>query len=146
MIRQMTVNLALFCLIILVFMFAFGVCVQSLMFPNQPLNRLLLVNIFFPSFFVIGGEYSTNLPMMVSTTPASKYLLWFYFSKYKILYVTYLINNIKARPCTSNPNADVDNLQSCPDYIGTQVGLAVYVIYLLLIYILLITLLIAIFR
>jgi hypothetical protein len=70
MIRQMAVNLAMFCLIILVFMFAFGVCVQSLMFPNQPLNRMLFSNIFFPSFFVIGGEYSTNLPMMLTTVPS----------------------------------------------------------------------------
>jgi hypothetical protein len=69
----MTINLAMFMLIVLVFMFAFGVCVQSLMFPNQPLNRMLFSNVFFPSFFVIGGDYSTNLGMMIATVPSGEF-------------------------------------------------------------------------
>jgi hypothetical protein len=41
-------------------MFAFGVSTQALMYPNQALDKALLNNIFFPSFFVIGGEYYTK--------------------------------------------------------------------------------------
>ena len=41
-------------------MFAFGVSTQALMYPNQALDKTLLNNIFFPSFFVIGGEYYTK--------------------------------------------------------------------------------------
>jgi hypothetical protein len=45
--------------LVVVFLFAFGVSTQSLMFHNQELNGDLLKQVFFPSYFVIGGEYYT---------------------------------------------------------------------------------------
>ena len=48
-----------FIFIVVVFLFAFGVSSQALMFHNQELNSDLLKQVFFPSYFVIGGEYYT---------------------------------------------------------------------------------------
>ena len=50
--------------IVLVFMFAFGVSTQSLMYHNQALNLDLLKNVFFPSYFIIAGEYYTRETIM----------------------------------------------------------------------------------
>jgi len=50
--------------IVLVFMFAFGVSTQSLMYHNQELDRQLLKNVFFPSYFIIAGEYYTRETIM----------------------------------------------------------------------------------
>lgn len=65
-----------FLLIVVLFMFAFGVSTQSLMYHNQALNVNILKNIFFPSFFVIAGEYYTRDTIMAgkrsfTLTPAS---------------------------------------------------------------------------
>ena len=59
-IREMMVQLAFFVLILLVLWFGFGVCTQSLMYFNQKLDEDLLKNVFFPSYFIIGGEYYTK--------------------------------------------------------------------------------------
>ena len=45
-----------FLLFIIVFIFAFGVSTQALLFPNQNLDLTLLANIFYPSFLVITGS------------------------------------------------------------------------------------------
>ena len=47
-------------LIVILFMFAFGVSTQALMYHNQELNSKLLKNVFFPAYFIIGGEYYTR--------------------------------------------------------------------------------------
>lgn len=61
MIRIMLIdNLLSYLLIILSFMFAFGVSTQALMYHNVPLNRKLLANVFFPAYWIIGGEYYTK--------------------------------------------------------------------------------------
>lgn len=57
MINQMVYELAYFISIILVFMIAYGVANQSLLYHNQEFDLELLKNIFFPTFFVIGGDY-----------------------------------------------------------------------------------------
>jgi len=49
-----------FFIIIFLFIFAFGVSTQALLYPNQVLDENLLSNVFFPSFFVIAGEYYTR--------------------------------------------------------------------------------------
>lgn len=49
---------------ILVIVFAFGVSTQALLYPNQSLNDELLKNVFFPAYFVIGGEYYTRTDIM----------------------------------------------------------------------------------
>ena len=55
-------------------MFAFGVSTQALMYPNQELGKDVLKNIFFPSFFIIGGEYYTrDLIMSGNSTKFSKF-------------------------------------------------------------------------
>ena len=41
------------------FLFAFGVSTQALMFRGQELDLDLIKNVFFPAYFVIGGEYYT---------------------------------------------------------------------------------------
>jgi len=45
-------------------MFAFGVSTQALLYPNQSLNSDLLKSVFFPAYFVIGGEYYTRSDIM----------------------------------------------------------------------------------
>jgi len=55
----MTKELLGFMFIILLLMFAFGISTQSMMYHNQPLDWELLKNVFFPAYFVIGGEYYT---------------------------------------------------------------------------------------
>ncbi len=57
MIRRMISELAYFMLIIIVFIFAYGIATQSLMYHNQEFNLDLFKNIFFGAYFVIGGEY-----------------------------------------------------------------------------------------
>jgi hypothetical protein len=54
------IELIYFLLIVVLFVFAFGVSTQSMMFGNQPLNAELLRQVFFPAFFIIGGEYYTR--------------------------------------------------------------------------------------
>ena len=51
-------------MIILVFMFAFGVSTQGLMYSNQNLDKDLIKNIFLPAYFIIGGEYFTRDTIM----------------------------------------------------------------------------------
>ena len=53
-------QLLYFLLIVLIFMFAFGISTQSLMYSNQTLDKNLLANVFFPAYFFIGGEYYTR--------------------------------------------------------------------------------------
>ncbi|CAF0980027.1 unnamed protein product [Brachionus calyciflorus] len=64
MIREMLVQLAYFFLIVLLFMFAFGVSTTALMFQNQALDKHLLKNVFLPAYFMIGGEYYTRTVIM----------------------------------------------------------------------------------
>ncbi len=45
-----------FLLFIIVFIFAFGVSTQALLFPNQNLDLNLLGNVFYPSFLVMTGS------------------------------------------------------------------------------------------
>jgi transient receptor potential cation channel subfamily M protein 2 len=64
MIRRMLKELVFFLLIMLVFIFAYGISTQSLMYHNQALDLSLIKNIFFGSFFVIGGEYFEREKLM----------------------------------------------------------------------------------
>ncbi|RNA09709.1 transient receptor potential cation channel subfamily M member 3 isoform X26 [Brachionus plicatilis] len=56
---EMLTQLAYFMLIVLVFMFAFGISSTALMFENSELNINLVKNVFLPGYFMIGGEYYT---------------------------------------------------------------------------------------
>ena len=42
--------------IVIVVIFAFGISIQSLLFPNQDLNFKLLGEIFLPSYFIMAGN------------------------------------------------------------------------------------------
>jgi hypothetical protein len=42
--------------IVLVFMFAFGVSTQALLYPNQNLTSTVLGNVFLPSYFILSGD------------------------------------------------------------------------------------------
>ncbi len=53
-----------FILIMIVFMFAFGVSTQALLYPNQNLNTTLLANVFLPAYFVLAGDYYTRDSIM----------------------------------------------------------------------------------
>jgi hypothetical protein len=61
MIKRMLVQLAMFMLIVLLFMFAFGICIQALTYHNVPLNWSLLSSVFLPAFFVLGGNYDNYI-------------------------------------------------------------------------------------
>ena len=67
MIREMINELMYFFLIVIVFIFAYGVSTQSLMYHNQEFDFELLKNVFFPAYFVIGGEYYEREKMMDGT-------------------------------------------------------------------------------
>ena len=56
-----------FLLIVILFMFAFGISTQALMYQNQKLDKNLLRRIFLPSYFIIGGEYFTRDLIMKSS-------------------------------------------------------------------------------
>ena len=58
-------------------MFAFGVSTQALMFPNQALDDNLLRSVFFPAFFIIGGEYYTRDTIMAGNASYSFSCVYF---------------------------------------------------------------------
>lgn len=64
MIRRMLNELMYFMFIVIVFIFAYGVATQALMYHNQEFDLSLLKNIFFPAYFVIGGEYYEREKLM----------------------------------------------------------------------------------
>ena len=64
MINKMIRELMYFILIVLVFIFAYGVSTQSLMYHNQKLELALLKNIFFPAYFMLGGDYYEREKLM----------------------------------------------------------------------------------
>jgi transient receptor potential cation channel subfamily M protein 2 len=64
LIERMVWQLFYYSVILLMLIFAFGVSTQSLMFPNQKLDKTLLKNLFFPGFFVLGKEYYTRETIM----------------------------------------------------------------------------------
>ena len=49
--------LLVFLIIGVVFLLAVGVSTQALMYPNSDLDYDLLKNVFYPAYFIIGGEY-----------------------------------------------------------------------------------------
>ena len=51
----------------IVSMFAFGICTQSLLYPNQKLSSSLLGNEFLPSYFLIGSDNFLRDPEMAGT-------------------------------------------------------------------------------
>lgn len=53
-----------FMLIVLVFIFTYGVSTQSLMYHNQKFDFNLLKNLFFPGYFVLGGDYYEREKLM----------------------------------------------------------------------------------
>lgn len=71
MIQKMSFELVGFIFIILVFIFAFGVSTQSLLYHNMPLDSNLIKNVFFPAYFVIGGEYYTAESILTGKWPIS---------------------------------------------------------------------------
>ena len=121
MIKKMLFQLLYFLLIVVLFMFAFGISTHSMMFHNQALDAKLLKNIFFPAYFIIGGEYYTmDLIMEPQDTDCQR--------------------------STSISTTDVYPENECPEEIGATFSLVLYVIYLIFLNILLVNLLIAIFN
>ena len=45
-----------FIIVVFVFMFAFGVSTQALLYPNQELSATLFGNLFLPAYFIIVGD------------------------------------------------------------------------------------------
>jgi hypothetical protein len=48
-------------------MFAFGICTQSLMYPNQQVTSSLLGNVFLPSYFLVGSDNLLRNPIMAGS-------------------------------------------------------------------------------
>ena len=119
MIRAMAWQTAEFFLVILAFMFAFGVSTQGLMYHNVPVDLELVKNVFLPAFFIIGGEYYTKDDMLA-------------------------VNYCEVND-TSRYSTDQYDHADCMDITGTPVALSIYVFYLLILNILLVNILIAIF-
>jgi hypothetical protein len=120
MIRAMSLELLYFIVFILLFIFSFGISTQGLMYHNINFSDKTLMNIFFPPYFVLGGEYYTRETIMGAGTCE--------------------IEDVN-RTVT-----DRYSLNDCPDEKGADVTLAMYVLYILFQNILIINLLIAIFR
>ena len=90
------------------------------MYHNSLLNSDLLKNVFMPAFWVIGGDYYTK-SLLLDPTDSSQ----------------------------CNPtNGSIYEYQAgdCPNEVGANVSLAIFVLYLILLNILLVNLLIAIFK
>ncbi|CAF0919426.1 unnamed protein product [Brachionus calyciflorus] len=119
MIRRMLNELAVFILIVIVFIFAYGVATQALMYHNQELSLSLLKNVFFGAYFVIGGEY---------------------FEREKLMEVNECEGNSSELSIT-----DMYTQDDCPEKYGTNVSLGLLVVYIIMLNILLVNLLIAIF-
>ena len=64
MINKMIKELMSFILVVLVFLFSYGVVTQSLMYHNQKLDFNLIKNLFFPAYFVLGGDYYEREKLM----------------------------------------------------------------------------------
>lgn len=116
LVERMAVQVLLYLTIFVLFIFSFGVATQSLMYPNQKLDKNLLKNIFFPSFFIIAREYYTRNEIM------------------------------NADACKSSEFSSASPREDCPDEVGADVSLALYVIYIVFMNLVLVNLLIAIFR
>ena len=56
--------MASFFVIGLIVIFAYGVTTQALIYPNRELDAQLLSDVFFPAFFIIGGEHYTRELLM----------------------------------------------------------------------------------
>ncbi len=69
-----------FMLIVFLIMFAFGIAMQALTFHNPPLSYYLILNTFYQTYFVIGGQYSetTLMGYMNNNQPGNLCLLFFY--------------------------------------------------------------------
>jgi len=48
----------------LIVIFAYGVTTQALIYPNRELDAQLVSDVFFPAFFIIGGEHYTRELLM----------------------------------------------------------------------------------
>jgi len=119
MIMKMSFELGAFIFIMAVFFFAFGVSTQSLLYHNMPLDRNLIKNVFFPAYFVIGGEYYTAESILTASTCEVK--------------------------DKNRDQTDVYSRDDCPDRVGADVTLFIYTFYMIFLNILLTNLLIAIF-
>ncbi len=64
MISRMINELAYFISIVLVFILAYGVSTQSLLYHNQEFSLELMKNVFFPAYFVLGGDYYEREKLM----------------------------------------------------------------------------------
>ena len=112
------------------FMFAFGVSTQSLMFGNQKLDDQLLRQIFFPAFFIIGGEYYTRGILYASTE-----------------YPSYTLSGTPQYCATDGSTPGIPGYYNeCPDQLGAKFSLFLYVVYMIFLNILLVNLVIAIFK
>lgn len=112
-------QLAVFLFIVIVFIFAYGISTQALMYHNQELSFSLLKNVFLPAYFVIGGEY---------------------FEREKLMDMQECNSNLTELLIT-----DTYTQEDCPEKYGANVSLFLLVGYIILLNILLVNLLIAIF-
>ena len=119
MISQMIKELMNFITIILVFIFAYGVSTQALMYHNQAADLNLIRNVFFPAYFVIGGDYYERENIMNAASCE--------------------------RQDSTSLISDVYTQGDCPEEYGAKVSLALLVCYIVMQNILLVNLLIAIF-
>jgi hypothetical protein len=65
MIKKLIVQMALFMLILVLFMFAFGIIIQALTYHNLPLSFSLVVAVFMPAFFAIGGQFDNYVAYLL---------------------------------------------------------------------------------
>jgi hypothetical protein len=119
MIGVMTMELLYFIPLIVISMFAFGVSTYALQYHNNIPSYSLLKAVFFPGYFVFAGEF-------------------------------YTLHDMREAPdssCFQNFTSIMDFTENrdCIEPVGSQVGIAIYVIYLLYMYFLIVNLLIAIF-
>ena len=54
--KKKWVQLIYFMFIVIIFILAFGISTQALLYPNQELDPRLLGNIFLPAYFILSGD------------------------------------------------------------------------------------------
>jgi hypothetical protein len=65
MIKKLSAQLAMFMLIVVLFMFAFGIIIQALTYHNLPPSWSLLVSVFMPPFFAVGGQFDNYISYLM---------------------------------------------------------------------------------
>ena len=135
----------------LIFIFAFGVTTQALLYPNQTADISLLGRIFLPSYFVLAGGYNLQdyVYAAIRNNISGKHpalFLPFSFSYGIYIDVAVTCESLNLTDVPKQSSYQYDPINDCPEQTGAIITLILLIIYVIVLVTLLINLLIAIFK